>query len=91
MTFADQLINSLARDVGHIFSVPGRTVFPFLRSVSQSPLQDIICASETGAGFMAEGYAKASNKYGVAIIVAGVGFSNIFPSITNAYYDNTKV
>lgn len=91
MTFADQLINSLAYDIQHVFSVPGRTVFPFLRSICQSSLQDIICASETGAGFMAEGYAKASNKYGVAIIVAGAGFSNVFPSITNAYYDNTKV
>lgn len=91
MTFAEQLLSSLSNDIRHVFSVPGRTVFPFFRSVNKTMLQDVICASETGAGFMAEGYAKASNKYGVAITVAGPGFSNIFSSITNAYYDNTRV
>lgn len=91
MTFAEQLLLQLSGDVQHIFSVPGRTVFPFLKNSRQFAINDIICASETGAGFMAEGYAKASNKYGVAITVAGPGFSNVFPSITNAYYDNTKV
>lgn len=91
MTFAEQLLASLSCDVSHIFSVPGRTVFPFLKGVNNTNIKDIICASETGAGFMAEGYAKASNKYGVAITVAGPGFSNLFPSITNAYYDNTRV
>ena len=58
MTFADQLINSLAFMTYSMFFCTGRTVFPFLRSICQSSLQDIICASETGAGFMAEGYAK---------------------------------
>lgn len=91
MIFAEHLMESLAADVNYIFSVPGRTVFPFLKSANRVLLQDIICASEAGAGFMAEGYAKSSNKYGVAITVAGAGFSNIFPSITNAYYDNTRV
>lgn len=91
MTFAEQLLSSFSNDINHVFSVPGRTVFPFFKSANNLAIQDIICASETGAGFMAEGYAKASNKYGVAIIVAGPGFGNIFSSITNAYYDNTRV
>ena len=91
MTFAKKLLSSLSNEVEYIFSVPGRTIFPFLKSANDLNMNNIICASETGAGFMAEGYAKASNKYGVAIIVAGPGFSNIFPSIVNAYYDNTRV
>lgn len=91
MTFAEQLLQNLSNDIGHLFSVPGRTVFPLLKNVNQSAIQSVICASETGAGFMAEGYAKASNKYGVALTVAGAGFNNIFPSLTNAYYDNTRV
>ncbi|MDD3267388.1 MAG: thiamine pyrophosphate-binding protein [Burkholderiales bacterium] len=47
--------------------MPGRTIFPFLKSANNALLQDIICASEDGAGFMAEGYAKSSNKYGVLL------------------------
>lgn len=91
MTFVEQLFSQLSSDINYIFSVPGRTVFPFLKNAHKFAINDIICASETGAGFMAEGYAKASNKYGVAITVAGPGFSNVFPSITNSYYDNTRV
>lgn len=91
MTFAEQLLKTLSEDISHLFAVPGRTVFPLLKDVNYSKIQCVICANETGAGFMAEGYAKASNKYGVALTVAGAGFNNIFPSLINAYYDNTRV
>lgn len=91
MTFVEQLLTNISDDTKYIFAVPGRTVFPFLKHAKACNITDIVCACETGAGFMADGYARASKNYGVALTVSGPGFANVFPALVNAYYDNSKV
>ncbi len=91
MTFVEQLLTNISYDTKYIFTVPGRTVFPFLKHAKNCNITDIVCACETGAGFMADGYARASNNYGVALTVSGPGFANVFPALINACYDNSRV
>ena len=46
---------------------------------------------EVAAGHAAEGYARAGNRLGVAMVTAGPGFTNVITSLANAYLDRTPV
>ena len=46
---------------------------------------------EVAAGHAAEGYARALNTLGVAMVTAGPGFTNVITSIANAYLDRTPI
>src|SRR4029077_5526225 len=46
---------------------------------------------EQGAGHMAEGYARASGKVGVAIATSGPGATNLVTAIADAWMDSTPV
>lgn len=79
--------------VSHIFLVPGKNIVPFLMAIDvfQEDMLGVICASELGAGFMADGYSRATHKFGTVITISGPGFNNIFGAIANAYYDGSKL
>jgi acetolactate synthase-1/2/3 large subunit len=46
---------------------------------------------EVAAGHAAEGYARAADRLGVALVTAGPGFTNVVTSIANAFLDRTPV
>jgi acetolactate synthase-1/2/3 large subunit len=48
----------------------------------------IVPANEQGAGFMAQGYARASGKVGVAIVTSGPGATNLVTPIRDAMADS---
>lgn len=88
---AKYIIDKISIDVNYVFYVPGKNIYPLLNAMDNSNIIGIKCSTELGAGFMADGYSRVTNNYGVALAIAGPGFCNIFGSIVNAYYDNSKV
>ena len=54
-------------------------------------MQFITTRHEQATTYMADGYAKASGKVGVAMVVPGPGLQNASAGITNAYASSSRV
>src|SRR5438477_2607010 len=57
-------------------------------NVTREPMPLIVPANEQGAGFMAQGYARASGKIGVAIVTSGPGATNTVTPVRDAMADS---
>ena len=68
-----------AEGVEHIFGIPGGANLPIYDAVHDADLDHIQARHEQGAGHMAEGYAKASGRVGVAFATSGPGATNLSP------------
>lgn len=78
--------------VKYVFAVPGQTIDPLMEILSQdSEIKTIISAHEAGAAFMADGYSRAGNHFGVYITIGGPGFTNTLTALTTAYTDRSPV
>jgi len=62
-----------------------------LRADGSEPLPLIVPANEQGAGFMAQGYARASGKVGVAIVTSGPGATNTVTPVRDAMADSIPI
>ncbi|MDD2904571.1 MAG: thiamine pyrophosphate-binding protein [Syntrophales bacterium] len=66
-------ILSALRDekITHVFLVPGGLIDPFLPALTAtSGLTPIVAAHEGGAAYMADGYARASGRFGACMAMA---------------------
>ncbi|MGA9617523.1 MAG: thiamine pyrophosphate-binding protein, partial [Serratia proteamaculans] len=89
---ADVIIQSLeARGIQHIFLVPGKLVYPLIKSIEHSAITGIVGAHETACGFMADGYARANRKFGVCLGISGPGTMNFLPAMAAAQADKIPV
>jgi acetolactate synthase-1/2/3 large subunit len=89
ITGAQSLIKSLeAQGVEVIFGLPGGAILPVYDPIIDSTIRHILVRHEQGAGHMAEGYAQATGKPGVAMVTSGPGATNIVTPISNAYMDS---
>ena len=97
MTGADAIIRSLeAEGVDVCFGVPGGMIIDtydaLYRAIANgSKLRHVLARHEQGAGHMAEGYARASGKVGVAIATSGPGATNLITAIADAWMDSTPL
>lgn len=89
MQVTDYLLKVFAKEkIPYVFLVPGGYIDPIISSLAHSPsIQAIVAAHECGAVFMADGYARASGKFGVAIGIGGPGLTNMVTGIATAYAD----
>ncbi|XKH59101.1 5-guanidino-2-oxopentanoate decarboxylase [Halomonas sediminis] len=93
MTCAELLIR-LLRDtygVDTIFGIPGVHTVELYRGLEGSEAADIRHVTprhEQGAGFMADGYARASGQPGVCLIITGPGMTNIATAMGQALADS---
>jgi acetolactate synthase-1/2/3 large subunit len=77
-----------AARVDHAFLVPGKLIYPLLDAIHGSPsVRGIVGAHETGSAFMADGYARASRKFGVCVGISGPGTMNFVPGMAAAHAD----
>ncbi|MFZ1872317.1 MAG: thiamine pyrophosphate-binding protein [Chania sp.] len=89
---ADVIIEGLAsRGIQHIFLVPGKLVYPLIKSIDHSTITGIVGAHETACGFMADGYARASRRFGVCLGISGPGTMNFLPAMAAAQADKIPV
>jgi acetolactate synthase I/II/III large subunit len=93
MQGTDFILRTLAADgIGNVFLVPGGLIDPFLPALARVPeVVPIIAAQEGGAAYMADGYARASGKFGVCLCIGGPGLTNTVTALSAALTDQSPV
>jgi acetolactate synthase-1/2/3 large subunit len=75
-----------------VFALPGGVVLKIFDVLhQQNDIRVILTRHEQGAGHMAEGYAKATGKAGVALVTSGPGMTNVITALADAYMDSVPV
>src|SRR3974390_596051 len=89
----DFILDALAREgLTHLFLVPGGLIDPFLPALARhSQLRPIVAAHEGGAAYMADGYARASGRFGAAMGLGGPGLCNMATAVAAAKTDASPV
>ncbi len=90
---ADLIVAYLkALNVEYIFSVPGGAIEPLYNAIARNQPHGgpkvIVARHESGAAFMAEGYARETGKLGVCCATTGPGSTNLLTGVASAYADN---
>ncbi|MEW6386448.1 MAG: thiamine pyrophosphate-binding protein [Thermodesulfobacteriota bacterium] len=81
-----------AEGLTHVFLVPGGLLDPFLPALASTPgLAPIIAAHEGGAAYMADGYARASGRFGVCFAIGGPGVTNTVTAVAAACTDGSPL
>src|SRR5699024_7897772 len=78
--------------IRNVFCVPGESYLAVLDALHDAEDVRLISARhESGAAFMAEGYAKSTLKPGVVFATRGVGAANLSIGVHTAYQDSTPM
>ncbi len=85
----EQLITLLEHyGVTTVFGIPGVHTIEMYRGLTSSSIQHITPRHEQGAGFMADGFARATGKVGVCFCITGPGMTNIATPMGQAFADS---
>lgn len=76
-----------AYGVTTIFGIPGVHTLEFCRGLDKH-VKHIQARNEQGAGFMAEGWARATGDPGVALVISGPGVTNATTAVAQSYCDS---
>ncbi len=88
----EALIKSLELEgVEVIFGLPGGAILPVYDPIIDSPIRHVLVRHEQGAGHMAEGFAHATGRPGVAMVTSGPGATNIVTPLCDAYMDSVPM
>ena len=79
------------RGVDVIFGIPGVHNQEMYRGIEEAGITHVLARHEQGAGFMADGYARASGRPGVAYVITGPGLCNIMTPMGQAYSDSVPM
>ena len=93
ITCGEATIRLLAKyGIDVVFGIPGVHTLEFCAGLGEDgPIQHIQVRNEQGAGFMAEGYARATGKPAVALVISGPGVTNAATAIGQAWADSLPV
>lgn len=80
-----------SRGVEVVFGIPGVHNIELYRGLEEAGLRHVLARHEQGAGFMADGYARASGRPGVAFVITGPGLCNIMTPMGQAYSDGVPM
>ena len=82
----------IAEDVKHVFGYPGGAILPAYDALCQYPqIHHVLVRHEQGATHMADGYARASGRVGVAMATSGPGATNMVTGIATAAMDSSPI
>jgi acetolactate synthase I/II/III large subunit len=81
----------VAEGVDVVFGYPGGAIMPTYDALPQYPVRHVLVRHEQGAAHMADGYARASGRVGVAIATSGPGATNLVTGIATAMMDSSPV
>lgn len=91
-TCAQQLLSLLeAHGVDTAFGIPGVHTVELYRALGQGRIQHVTPRHEQGAGYMADGYARASGKPAACFIITGPGMTNIATAMGQALADSVPM
>jgi acetolactate synthase-1/2/3 large subunit len=92
LTGAQALIKSLEMEqVEVMFGLPGGCILPAYDPILDSTIRHILVRHEQGAGHMAEGYAHATGRPGVAMVTSGPAATNLVTPLCDAYMDSVPM
>ncbi len=92
MTLGEYLVKLLENyGVDTVFGIPGVHTVDMYRGLAHSNIQHVTPRHEQGAGFMADGYARACGKPGVALLITGPGLTNALTAMGQAYADSVPM
>lgn len=75
-----------------VFGYPGGAILPTYDALSAYPdIHHVLSRHEQGATHMADGYARASGKVGVAMATSGPGATNLVTGIATAMMDSSPL
>ena len=70
------------------FGIPGVHTIEFYRGLGERNLRHVLTRHEQGAGFMADGYARATGRPAACLLITGPGVTNAATAIAQAYSDS---
>lgn len=87
------LIVHYLRQIGveYVFGVPGGAIEPLVNAIARGMRRGgpelVVARHESGAAFMADGYARETGRLGVCFATTGPGATNMITGVANAYQD----
>ena len=94
ITGAEAVVKCLLEEaVDLIYGYPGGAIMPVYDELYkyEKELHHVLARHEQGAVHAAQGYARVSNKVGVAIATSGPGATNLITGIADAQIDSTPL
>jgi acetolactate synthase-1/2/3 large subunit len=74
-----------------VFGYPGGAIMPTYDALPGYPIRHVLVRHEQGAAHMADGYARASGRVGVALATSGPGATNLVTGIATAKMDSVPL
>jgi acetolactate synthase-1/2/3 large subunit len=74
-----------------VFGYPGGAIMPAYDAMLDYPVRHVLVRHEQGAAHMADGYARASGRVGVAVATSGPGATNLVTGIATAMLDSSPI
>jgi len=74
-----------------VFGYPGGAILPAYDALKYSNIHHVLVRHEQGAVHMADGYARATGRVGVAIATSGPGATNMVTGIATAMLDSSPI
>jgi acetolactate synthase I/II/III large subunit len=74
-----------------VFGYPGGAIMPAYDALPGYPIRHVLVRHEQGAAHMADGFARASGKVGVAVATSGPGATNLVTGIATAMMDSSPI
>ncbi len=81
----------LEEGVRTVFGYPGGAILPAYDALLDYPIRHILVRHEQGATHMADGFARATGKVGVAVATSGPGATNMVTGIATAMLDSSPI
>lgn len=88
MKAAELLVDCLKKEgVKMVSGYSGRPILALIQALGDLRIPNFLTRHEQGAGFMADGYARVTNRPGVVLVQRGPGVTNCLTAIANARID----
>lgn len=96
LEIGDLLVDYLEQiGVEYVFGIPGGAIEPLYNALARSARRGgprpVVARHESGAAFMADGYARETGKIGVCCATTGPGSTNLITGVASAYADNVPM
>ena len=91
-TGAELTIGLLQRQgITQVAGIPGGANLPLYDALSRSDIRHVLARHEQGAGFIAQGMARASGRPAVCFATSGPGATNVLTALADAHLDSIPV
>ena len=92
LTGGQAIWETLARlGVTHVFGYPGGAILPTYDALPEARVTHVLVRHEQSAAHMADGFARATGRVGVAMATSGPGATNLVTGIATAMMDGSPI